>query len=210
MLDHEVAGIVDVDPTHVQGLVGFYTLFFDEPHGQYVVQYCNDLPCALRGADEFLEVVAEKLGCRPGETSDDGMFTLETVMCLAACDKAPMMQVNLEYFEDLDEAKLDALVAEWREKAAGSPERRVPFGLGPPSKIGAEVVPVTNGAGEEAAGQPPADLADMPDLASGAAAEAGRAVPPGPAGEQAPPTNEHAAAGDEDDGADQTSDEDDD
>jgi NADH:ubiquinone oxidoreductase subunit E len=72
----------------------------------------------LRGADEMLPVLASKLGCGPGETSADGMFTLETVMCLAACDRAPLMQVNLEYHEDLTESRIDELLARLRESGA--------------------------------------------------------------------------------------------
>ncbi len=133
----EVAEILAMDPTQVRGVAGFYTLFLEHPHGGYVVQYCNDLPCALRGADDFLPVLAEKLGCQPGQTSADGLFTLECVMCLAACDHAPMAQVNLEYVLDLTPEKLDALVAEWRAKAAANPPRRPPFGFGPPSEMAA-------------------------------------------------------------------------
>jgi NADH-quinone oxidoreductase subunit E len=131
----EVAGLLDMDPTHVRGLVGFYTLFLDHPHGGYVVQYCNDLPCALRGAEDFLPTLVEKLSCQPGETSADGLFTLECVMCLAACDRAPMMQVNLEYVCDLTAEKLDTLIADLRARAAANPPRRAPFGYGPPSEI---------------------------------------------------------------------------
>lgn len=132
----EVAEILEIDPTHVRGLVGFYSLFYEEAHGGYVVHYCNDLPCALRGAQAFLPVVEEKLGCKAGETSADGLFTLECVMCLAACDRAPMMQVNLEYFCDLTPERLDEIVADLRVRAAANPSRRAPFGFGPPSEIG--------------------------------------------------------------------------
>jgi NADH-quinone oxidoreductase subunit E len=128
----------------MHALAGFYTLLLTRPHGRYVVQVCTDLPCALRGAEAFLPKVAERLGCAPGATSDDGMFTLETVMCLAACDRAPMMQVNLEYFEDLTEEKLDTLVAELRARAEGAP-RAAPFGIGPPGLL----------ARREGAAQPP-------------------------------------------------------
>lgn len=131
----EVAGLIGTDSTHVRGLAGFYSLFFERPHGGYVVQYCNDLPCALRGADDFLPVLEEKLGCKAGQTSDDGLFTLECVMCLAACDRAPMAQINLEYVYDLDAASLEALVAELRAKAAANPPRQAPFGYGPPSEM---------------------------------------------------------------------------
>lgn len=139
----EVAGILEMDPTHVRGVAGFYTLFYERPHGGYVVQYCNDLPCALRGADDFLPVLEEALGCKTGETSEDGLFTLECVMCLAACDRAPMMQVNLEYFHDLEAGSLAAIVADLRQRAAEDPPRRAPFGFGPPGEMVSAKAPST-------------------------------------------------------------------
>ncbi|MCA9924940.1 MAG: NAD(P)H-dependent oxidoreductase subunit E [Anaerolineales bacterium] len=114
---HEVAGILDLDPTHVLSLAGFYTLFHEEPVGKYVLEICNDLACALRGADDFVEMACRKLNISVGETTDDGLFTIKTVMCLAACDRAPMLQCNLKYHENLDEAKFDELIALLREKA---------------------------------------------------------------------------------------------
>ena len=113
----EVAAICDLDPTHVLSLSGFYTLFNEDEVGTYVLEVCNDLACALRGADEFLEKASNKLDCPVEGTSPDGMFTLKGVMCLAACDRAPMLQCNLKYHEHLNEEKFDALVEEWRETA---------------------------------------------------------------------------------------------
>jgi NADH-quinone oxidoreductase subunit E len=113
----EVAGILDLHPTHVLSLAGFYTLYYEEPVGKYVLEVCNDLACALRGADEFVEMVSRKLGIAVDETTADGLFTLKTVMCLAACDRAPMLQCNLKYVENMDEEKFDALVARLREQA---------------------------------------------------------------------------------------------
>ncbi len=114
----EVAELVGMEPTEVFSVAGFYSLFNKEPTGRYVLDICNDLPCALRGADKFLDYVCQKLGVKPGETTPDGLFTVRPAMCLAACDRAPMMQVNLDYYEHLDEAKFDALVEELRRKAA--------------------------------------------------------------------------------------------
>ncbi len=90
----EIAAILDISPTDVASLVGFYTLYHDKPEGRYRIQVCTDLPCALRGADEFLENLCRNLGIRVGETTPDGLITVEAVMCLAACDKAPMFQVQ--------------------------------------------------------------------------------------------------------------------
>ena len=113
----EVADILDLDPTHVYSLAGFYTLYYEEPVGKYVLEICNDLACALRGADEFADMASKKLGIPIEGTTEDGLFTLKTVMCLAACDKAPMLQCNLKYEELLDEAKFDALITRLRKEA---------------------------------------------------------------------------------------------
>ena len=78
----------------VASIVGFYSLYYDQPAGKYRVQVCTDLPCALRGAEKFLDELCENLGIRVGETTPDGMITVEYVMCLAGCDRAPMFQVQ--------------------------------------------------------------------------------------------------------------------
>lgn len=114
----DVASVLNLDPTHVLSLAGFYSLYYEEPVGKYVLEICNDLPCALRGADEFVEMACNKLGVGVDEITADGLFTIKPVMCLAACDKAPMMQVNLKYEENLDEEKFDALITRLRNQAA--------------------------------------------------------------------------------------------
>ncbi len=131
----EVATLLDMDPTQVQGVVGFYSLFKEEPHGRFVIHYCTDLPCILRGAGAFLPEVCRAFGTKMGETSEDGLFSLEEGMCLAACDRAPMMQVNLEYMHDLTPDSLNAIVRGLREQAAADPAPAAPYGYGPPSEI---------------------------------------------------------------------------
>lgn len=102
----EIAGLLELDPTQVGGLVGFYTLFHDQPGGRYKVQICTDLPCALRGAEAFASQVCENLGIQLGETTQDGIIMVEEVKCLAGCDKAPMFQVQdpdgIHYHEHQD------------------------------------------------------------------------------------------------------------
>ncbi|MCA9961221.1 MAG: NAD(P)H-dependent oxidoreductase subunit E, partial [Anaerolineales bacterium] len=83
----EVAAILDLDPTHILSLAGFYSLYYEEPQGKYVLEICNDLACALRGADDFVEMATAKLGIPVDGTTEDGMFTIKTVMCLGACDR---------------------------------------------------------------------------------------------------------------------------
>ena len=116
----QVAELAGVEPTHVRSVVGFYTLYYDHPVGQHVVQICDDLPCALRGADQFVEHVCKKLSLDPehvrhgGQTTDDGQFTVEAVPCIAGCDRAPLAQIDLDYFENLDEKRFDEIVTRLR------------------------------------------------------------------------------------------------
>jgi len=90
----EIGEIIGISSTDVDGIVGFYTLYYDAQGGKYRIQVCTDLPCALRGAEEFLDRLCENIGIRVGETTPDGMITIENVTCLAACDRAPMFQVQ--------------------------------------------------------------------------------------------------------------------
>lgn len=117
----EVAAILDLDPTHVLSLSGFYSLYYEEPVGKYVLEICDDLACALRGADDFVAMASRKLGVPVEGTTEDGLFTLKTVMCLGACDRAPMLQCNLRFEENLDEAKFDQLLARLRQEVTGEP-----------------------------------------------------------------------------------------
>lgn len=112
----EVAEICDMDPTQVKSIAGFYTMYSESPKGKYWLQVCTDLACALRGADKFYEDLKTELNVDDGGTTEDGVFTVEHVMCLAACDKAPMLQCNFHFMENLDmekmRKKLDELRAE--------------------------------------------------------------------------------------------------
>ena len=110
----EVAQLCELDPTHVKSIAGFYTMYRERPKGKYWLQVCTDLACALRGADEFHQELKDYLGVEEAGTSEDGLFTVEHVMCLAACDKAPMLQCNFHYMEDLDMEKMKAWIEEKR------------------------------------------------------------------------------------------------
>jgi NADH:ubiquinone oxidoreductase subunit E len=113
----EIAGILHLDPTEERSVVGFYTLFFEREMGRRVIQICDDLPCALRGADRFVDHMCKKLNLDPdqvrhgGQITKDGQFTVETVMCVAACDRAPVIQIDLDYFEKLTEQGFNELVS---------------------------------------------------------------------------------------------------
>lgn len=115
----DIAAIIGVTPTEVAEIVGFYTLYHDEKAGKYRMQVCTDLPCALRGADKFLEELCANLGVKVGETTADGTVTVEAVMCLAGCDRAPMFQVQgpdgIAYHENMTVDKTMELVAALRK-----------------------------------------------------------------------------------------------
>ena len=119
----EVAHLLEMDPTEVLSIAGFYTLLYDKPVGKYVLHVCNDLPCALRGADAFLDHVCKRLGVQPGETTPDGLFTVEPVMCIGACHRAPVMQVNLEFHENMTPEAVDRLLEQLKAQAGNGGER---------------------------------------------------------------------------------------
>ena len=107
----EVAAICDLDPTEVKSVVGFYTMYYEEKVGTTVIDVCDDLPCALRGADGFIAHCERKLGIQLGESTADGRVYLKREEeCLAACACAPMMVVNGHYHEKLTTASVDAVL----------------------------------------------------------------------------------------------------
>ncbi len=105
-----VAGLLGVAPGDVQAVVSFYTMYDRWPPGRYKLQVCRTLSCALMGAYDVLRHLEERLGIHDGETTPDGMFTLQEVECLGSCGTGPMMQVNDKYCENLTVARVDTLL----------------------------------------------------------------------------------------------------
>jgi NADH-quinone oxidoreductase subunit E len=120
----EIAEILEISPTDVASIAGFYTLFHEEPGGRYRIQVCTDLPCALRGAEAFLKEVCAELGVGVNETTPDGMFTIEEVKCLAACHRAPMFQMQgdgeISFHEHQTIETARKLFAELKQKAGAN------------------------------------------------------------------------------------------
>ena len=116
----EIAGLLGISTTDVASIAGFYTLFHEEQGGRYRIQVCTDLPCALRGAENFLNQVCAELGIKVGETTPDGLFTIEEVKCLAACHRAPMFQLQgvgeISYHENQTIETVRALINELRQR----------------------------------------------------------------------------------------------
>jgi len=112
-----VAGLLKLDPIEVYEVATFYSMYNLKPVGRYMFEVCQTGPCMLRGSDDIIHYIYEKLGIKPGETTKDGLFTLKTVECLGACGYAPMMQMGKTYREHLTIDKVDAIIDECRRNA---------------------------------------------------------------------------------------------
>ena len=99
----KVAETLSMSLIRVMEVATFYSMFNLQPIGENYIQICRTTPCWLRGSDKLLNVAKEITKCNLGETSDDKKFTLVEVECLGACCNAPMVQINDNYYEDLDE-----------------------------------------------------------------------------------------------------------
>ena len=106
----EVARILELPVTKVKEVATFYTMYYKEPVGKFILQVCGTTPCMLRGSQELIDAIKKELSVELGETTKDGLFTLLEVECLGACSNAPMMQINDYYYEDLTaEATLEII-----------------------------------------------------------------------------------------------------
>ncbi len=111
-----VASLLQIEPIEVYEVATFYSMYNLQPVGKHVFEVCHTGPCMLRGSDNIIAYIKEKLGIGVGETTADGLFTLKTVECLGACGYAPMMQMGMHYREHLTEEKVDAIIEECRNK----------------------------------------------------------------------------------------------
>lgn len=115
-----IAGLLKLEPIEVYEVATFYTMYNLKPVGKYVFEVCHTGPCMLRGSDDILAYIKEKLGISVGETTPDGLFTLKTAECLGACGYAPMMQMGKHYKEHLTKEKIDRIIEECRVQAAAN------------------------------------------------------------------------------------------
>ncbi len=105
-----VASILDIPQMHVLEVATFYSMFNLSPVGKYHIQLCGTTPCWLRGANEIKETCKKTLGIDLGETTKDGNFSLIEVECLGSCANAPMIQINDDFYEDLDPSLMKKLL----------------------------------------------------------------------------------------------------
>jgi len=119
-MDH-VAGLLGMAPIRVYEVASFYTMFNLRPVGRYLLQACTTTPCWLRGSDAVVAACERKLGIGVGGTTADGLFTLIEVECLGACVNAPSLQINDDFYEDLDGPATERLLDAVRRGAAPPP-----------------------------------------------------------------------------------------
>ena len=115
-----VAELLQLNPIEVYEVATFYSMYNLKPVGKYTFEVCQTGPCMLRGSDDIIAYIKEKLNIKAGETTADGLFTLKTVECLGACGYAPMMQLGKNYREHLTKEKVDAIIAECQQHATAN------------------------------------------------------------------------------------------
>lgn len=113
-----VSRLLHIQPIEVYEVATFYSMYNLNPVGRFLLEVCQTGPCMIRGAEKLLSRLEQKLQIKNGQTTADGLFTLKTVECLAACGYAPMLQCGERYHEFLDtEEKVDQLLSDLRKKA---------------------------------------------------------------------------------------------
>ena len=117
-----VAGLLDIQPIEVYEVATFYSMFYLDKMGKYVIEVCRTGPCAISGGEQILTHLQESLSIQPGETSADGLFTLKEVECLGSCGTGPVMQVNTEFYEKLTPSRVDRILEDLRVIAGNRKE----------------------------------------------------------------------------------------
>jgi NADH-quinone oxidoreductase E subunit len=120
-----VAKTLELPPSHVYGVITFYTMFHRARTGTNHLMVCTNVSCQLKGGYDILEHIEKKLNIKTGETTSDGAFTLIEEECLAACANAPMMICGTDYFLDLTPAKVDVILDDLRKKHAERKRQKV-------------------------------------------------------------------------------------
>lgn len=111
-----IAQYLELSASDVESTLTFYTLLRRKPAGKYHLLICTNLACLLRGSDDIEDCVKRKLGVELGQVTPDGMFSAIEFECLGSCTTAPVLQVNGEFYENLDVPKVEALIDELRER----------------------------------------------------------------------------------------------
>lgn len=107
-----IAKLLGIPVHEVYGIVTFYTMYNTKPVGRHKLEVCTNVSCMLRNSEKIVKQIQDKLNIKMGDTTPDNRFTLVEAECLGSCGTAPVMQVGDEYYENLDEAKVDRILEE--------------------------------------------------------------------------------------------------
>ena len=111
-----VAKELGITESRVYSVITFYSLFSTKPRGKYIIQVCRDVPCYVNGAGNVVKELEDILGVKMGETTKDGVFTLEYSSCLGCCDQAPALRIGKETYGKLDREKITQIISSYRRK----------------------------------------------------------------------------------------------
>ncbi len=110
-----VADYLKIPTNHIYGVLTFYTMYSTKPRGKYIIRLCESPPCYLKGSTNLLKKMKEILNIKVGETTNDGLFTLELCACLGLCGNAPVMMIKNDFYGDLTDEKVEKIITELRE-----------------------------------------------------------------------------------------------
>jgi NADH-quinone oxidoreductase subunit E len=110
----DLAEFLEMSRDELDSVATFYNLIFRKPVGRHVVMFCDSVSCWIMGCDRVREHLTERLGIQPGETTPDQRFTLLPIVCLGACDRAPVMMLDGDLFQDLDPQKIDVTLESYK------------------------------------------------------------------------------------------------
>lgn len=116
----EIGWRLDLTVLEVESVISYYSMLRQKPAGRYHLQVCTNISCLLRGGEDLFAYAQEKLGIAPGETTPDGLFSLEEVECIGACSWAPALQVNYDYHHEVTPERFDRLLEELQRNGTRS------------------------------------------------------------------------------------------
>ena len=115
-----VSAKTGISVAEIYGVVTFYSFFSLEPHGKYVIGCCLGTACYVKGSQKIIDQFCEQLNIQPGETTEDGMFSIDALRCIGACAAAPAVTINGKIYARVKPADVSVIIAEYRDKEAGA------------------------------------------------------------------------------------------
>lgn len=110
----QLAKVFDIPLAKAYGVASFYAYFSFKPRGKYIVRVCESTPCQMNGAAELVKALEEELGISMGETTPDGLFTLESTQCVGACEGTPVITINGTPYRDLNRTRIKEILSQYQ------------------------------------------------------------------------------------------------